>query len=117
VLEAAAFLSNYQVAYHLLHTAARGVAAECVLIHTAARGVGSAAVQLALIAGMNVIGVAGSEAKRRAIEALGSQHAIDYRSEDVVSRVHEITNRFQLLSINSPAHCLVVPPIQRLKCE
>jgi NADPH2:quinone reductase len=48
-------------------------------------------VQLALIAGMKVIGVAGSEAKRRAVEALGAQHAIDYRSEDVVSRVREIT--------------------------
>ena len=46
-LEAAACLSNYQVAYHLLHSAARGATAECVLIHTAAGGVGSAAVQLA----------------------------------------------------------------------
>ena len=90
-LEAAACLSNCQVAYHLLHTAARGVAAEWVLIHTAAGGVGSAAVQLALIAGMNVIGVADSKAKRRAVKALGAQHAIDYRSEDVVFRVREIT--------------------------
>src|SRR5215472_730296 len=56
-LEAAACLSNYQVAYHLLHSAARGALAECVLVHTAAGGVGSAAVQLALIAGMKVIGV------------------------------------------------------------
>ena len=62
-LEAAACLSNYQVAYHVLHSAARGVAAKTVLVHTAAGGVGSAAVQLALIAGMRVIGVAGSEAK------------------------------------------------------
>jgi NADPH2:quinone reductase len=91
-LEAAACLSNYQVAYHLLHTAARGVAAaECVLVHAAAGGVGSAAVQLAPIAGMTVIGVAGSEAKRRAVEALGAHHAIDYRSEDMVARVREAT--------------------------
>ena len=62
-LEAAACLSNYQVAYHVLHTAARGVAAQTVLVHNAAGGVGSAAVQLALIAGRSVIGVAGSEAK------------------------------------------------------
>jgi NADPH:quinone reductase len=59
-LEAAACLSNYQVAHHLIHTAARGSAAECVLVHNAAGGVGSAAVQLALIAGISVIGVAGS---------------------------------------------------------
>src|SRR5271165_785866 len=32
-LEAAACLSNYQVAYHLLHTASRGVAVESVLIY------------------------------------------------------------------------------------
>src|SRR5436190_1682952 len=63
-LEAAACLSNYQVAYHLLHTAARGVEAKTVLVHTAAGGVGSAAVQLAGIAGMRVIGIAGSAAMR-----------------------------------------------------
>jgi NADPH2:quinone reductase len=91
-LEAAACLSNYQVAYHLLHTAARGVEAECVLVHAAAGGVGSAAAQLALIAGMRVIGIAGGEAKRRAVEALGAQHAIDYRAEDVVARVREVTD-------------------------
>ena len=90
-LEAAACLSNYQVAYHLLNSAARGVAAESVLIYTAAGGVGSAAVNLALIAGMKVIGVAGLEAKRCAVQALGAQHAINYRSEDVVARVAEIT--------------------------
>ena len=71
-LEAAACLSNYQVAWHLLHTAARGVEARTVLVHTAAGGVGSAAVQLALIAGMRVIGVAGSEAKRQAVLGLGA---------------------------------------------
>jgi NADPH:quinone reductase len=89
-LEAAACLSNYQVAYHVLHTAARGVEAKRVLVHTAAGGVGSAAVQLALIAGLEVIGVAGSEKKTRAILGLSAQHAIDYRSEDVVARVREL---------------------------
>jgi NADPH2:quinone reductase len=57
---------DYQVAYHVLHTAVRGVEAKRVLGHTAADGVGSAAVQLALIAGLEVIGVAGSEKKTRA---------------------------------------------------
>ena len=86
-LEAAACLSNYQVAYHIVHTAARGVAARTVLIYNAAGGVGSAAVQLAKRAGMIVIGVAGSEAKTRAVTALGADHAIDYRAEDLVARV------------------------------
>jgi NADPH:quinone reductase len=90
-LEAAACLSNYQVAYHLLHSAARGVAAEWVLVYAAAGGVGSAAVQLAQTAGMMVIGVAGSAAKQRAVAGLGARHTIDYRSEDVVTRVREVT--------------------------
>ena len=90
-LEAAACLSNYQVAYHLIHTAARGSAAECVLVHNAAGGVGSAALQLALIAGMKVIGVAGSDAKTATVIRLGAQDAINYRTEDVVARVLEVT--------------------------
>src|SRR5438477_1768631 len=44
-----------------------------------------------LIAGLEVIGVAGSEKKTRAILGLSAQHAIDYRSEDVVARVRELT--------------------------
>ena len=90
-LEAAACLSNYQVAYHLLHTASRGVDAGNVLVHTAAGGVGSAAVQLATIAGMRVIGVAGSEAKRRAVLSLGAEQAFNRRSDDIVARVREAT--------------------------
>jgi NADPH:quinone reductase len=90
-LEAAACLSNYQVAHHLLHTAARGVAAESVLVYNAAGGVGSAAVQLALIAGKSVIGVAGSEQKIRAVIALGAGQAINYRNRDVVADVMRST--------------------------
>jgi NADPH:quinone reductase len=90
-LEAAACLSNYQVAYHLLHTAARGVAADSVLVWNAAGGVGSAAVQLALAADRSVIGIAGSEAKIRTILDLGAGQAINYRNEDVVARVMRST--------------------------
>src|SRR3954471_9816368 len=91
-LEAASCLSNYQVAYHLLHTASRGVDARTVLVHTAAGGVGSAAVQLALIAGMRVVGVAGTEAKRQAVLALGAANAFNYRTDDVVARLRESTS-------------------------
>jgi NADPH2:quinone reductase len=90
-LEKAACLSNYQVAYHLLHTAARGLEAKSVVVHAAAGGVGSAAVELAKLAHMRVIGVAGSEAKCRAVLGLGADHAIDYRREDAAERVRELT--------------------------
>jgi NADPH:quinone reductase len=91
-LEAASCLSNYQVAYHLLHTASRGVEARTVLVHAAAGGVGSAAVQLALIAGMRVVGVAGTEAKRQAVLALGAANAFNHRTDDIVARVCEATS-------------------------
>ena len=63
-----------------------------VLVHTAAGGVGSAAVQLALIAGMRVIGVAGCEAKRQAVLGLGAAYAFNYRTDDVVALVREATS-------------------------
>jgi NADPH2:quinone reductase len=91
-LEAAACLSNYQVAYHVLHTAARCVPGGWAVIDAAAGGVGSAAVELARLAGMRVVGVVGSPAKVKAITAFGAEHAVDYRSEDVAARVMELTD-------------------------
>lgn len=90
-LEAAACLSNYQVAYHVLHTAARCMPGGWAVVDAAAGGVGSAAVELAKAAGMRVIGLVGSPAKRAAIIAFGADHAVDTAGEDVVSRVMEIT--------------------------
>jgi NADPH2:quinone reductase len=62
-----------------------------VLVHAAAGGVGSAAVQLALIAGIRVVGVVGSEAKRQAVLALGAEHAFNHRTDDFVAGVREAT--------------------------
>jgi NADPH:quinone reductase len=90
-LEAAACLSNYQVAFHILHTAARTVPGGTAVIDSAAGGTGSAAVQLAKIAGMKVIAIVGSKEKADAIRAFGADHAIDYTVEDPPSRVREIT--------------------------
>jgi NADPH2:quinone reductase len=90
-LEAAACLSNYQVAWHLLHTATRGMTVGHVLVGSASGGLGSAAVQLAKLAGMTTIALVGSEAKARALKAYGADHAIDQSKEDVAARVTDIT--------------------------
>ncbi len=90
-LEAAACLSNYQVAWHLLHTATRGVPGKTALIDVASGGLGSAAIQLAKLAGMTAIGLVGSDEKARALKAYGADHAINYRTEDVAARVAAIT--------------------------
>jgi NADPH2:quinone reductase len=90
-LEAAACLSNYQVAWHLLHTATRGAPGRSVLVGSASGGLGSAAVQLAKLAGMTAIALVGSAEKARALMAYGADHAIDTSAEDVAVRVAAIT--------------------------
>ena len=90
-LEAAACLSNYQVAYHLLHTATRGAPGQTVLIGSASGGLGSAAVQLAKLAGMTAIAIVGNQTKAHALLAYGADHVIDRSSEDVGARVSAIT--------------------------
>ncbi len=90
-LDAAACLSNYQVAWHLLNSAPRGMQYDTVLASAAAGGVGSALVQLARLAGKRLIGMAGGAAKVRFVEQLGALAGIDYKTEDVLARVREIT--------------------------
>jgi NADPH2:quinone reductase len=89
--EGAAALANYQVAYHLLHSATRGFAYDSVLVQTAAGGVGSAAVQLARAAGKRVVAVAGSAEKARFALEQGAAVAINYRDGDVKARIAEAT--------------------------
>ena len=91
-LEAAACLSNYQVAWHLLHTATRGVPGRSVLIGSASGGLGSAAVQLAKLAGMTAIALVGSAEKARALKTFGADDVIDYSEEDIAARVKDFTN-------------------------
>ena len=69
-----------------------GLAAnETVLIHSAGGGVGIAATQIAKHIGAQVIGTA-SAAKHAELRALGTDHLIDYRTEDFETRTREITN-------------------------
>lgn len=62
---------------------------EHVLIHSAAGGVGIAATQLGKHLGAELYGTASAQ-KHDAIRARGIDHAIDYRSRDVVKEVRRI---------------------------
>jgi len=66
-------------------------AGETCLVWAAAGGVGSILVQWAKAIGAVVIGCVGSELKVRTARALGCDHVILYKSEDVAARVREIT--------------------------
>jgi NADPH2:quinone reductase len=90
-LEAAACLSNYQVAWHIIHSAGRVVPGGSVVIDQAAGGVGSALVQLARVAGMRTIAIAGGKDKIKTLMDYGADDTIDRHCENPVARVAEIT--------------------------
>lgn len=62
-----------------------------VLFHAAAGGVGLIAGQWAAHLGATVIGTVGSEEKAELARANGYTHVINYRTENFVERVREIT--------------------------
>ena len=62
-----------------------------ILWHAAAGGVGLIACQWARALGYRLIGTAGSDEKCALALANGAAHMINYRSEDFVARVREIT--------------------------
>ncbi|MGC3985998.1 MAG: quinone oxidoreductase [Pseudorhodoferax sp.] len=62
-----------------------------VLFHAAAGGVGLIACQWARALGLQLIGTAGSPEKCRLALEHGAAHAIDYKREDFLARVKEIT--------------------------
>jgi NADPH2:quinone reductase len=90
-MEGAACLANYQVAWHVLWSAARAHKGETVLLYAAAGGVGNAVVDLAKGAGLSVIGVVSNDKKATFARDLGCAHIIDRSREDVGKRVAEIT--------------------------
>jgi NADPH:quinone reductase len=69
----------YVTAYRALFQRARALAGERVLVHGASGGVGIAVVQLAVAAGLDVVGTAGSDAGRELIAAQGAAHVVDHR--------------------------------------
>ena len=64
---------------------------EWLLVHGGASGIGTTAIQLATAFGAKVIVTVGSGDKAKACEALGAVRAINYREEDFVDVVREVT--------------------------
>ncbi len=62
-----------------------------ILLHAAAGGIGLIACQWASTIGATIIGTVSSEEKAKLAKANGCTHTINYRSEDFVVRVKEIT--------------------------
>lgn len=67
-------------------------AGETALFHGGSGGIGTTAIQLAAARGARVFTTAGSDRKCRACEELGAQHAINYRTNDFVDVIRELTH-------------------------
>ena len=68
------------------------IARKTILVTGAAGGVGQYAVQLAKWGGATVIATVSSAEKAEQVRAIGADHMINYRDEDVVARVQELTS-------------------------
>ena len=89
--QAAAALLKGQTTEYLLQRTYPLSSGETCLFHAAAGGVGLIFGQWANKIGATVIGTVGSEQKAELARAHGFAHVINYRTEDVVQRVLEIT--------------------------
>ncbi len=87
--EVLSLVFTYMTAYQVLHRTAKVKSGESLLVHGAAGRVGTATLELGKVAGLRMFGTA-SARDREKLEQLGAV-AIDYRSEDFVARVREMT--------------------------
>jgi len=87
--EVVSLVFTYMTAYQVLHRTAKVKRGETVLVHGAAGRVGIAELELGAVAGLRLFGTCSARDKG-AVEQLGAV-AIDYRNEDFVARVRELT--------------------------
>ncbi|MEM0907588.1 MAG: quinone oxidoreductase [Pseudomonadota bacterium] len=90
VTAAAMMLKGMTVRY-LLRETYKLKAGTTILFHAASGGVGSIAGQWAHALGATIIGTVGSEEKAELARQNGYTHVINYREEDFVAKVKEIT--------------------------
>jgi NADPH:quinone reductase-like Zn-dependent oxidoreductase len=81
---------TYMTAYQILHRTANVKPGETVLMHGAAGRVGTAVLELAAVDGLRMYGTC-SARDFAAVERLGAV-PIDYRNEDFLTRIRELTN-------------------------
>ncbi|MDY0963815.1 NAD(P)H-quinone oxidoreductase [Massilia sp. CFBP9026] len=91
-LEAATLPETYFTVWSNVFDRARLSEGESLLVQGGSSGIGVTAIQLAKALGHRVFATAGSADKCRAVEALGADRGINYRDEDFVAVVKELTN-------------------------
>jgi NADPH2:quinone reductase len=89
--EAAALPETHFTVWSNVFDRAHLAPGESLLVQGGTSGIGVAAIQVAAALGSTVYATAGSDDKCRACEALGARRAINYRSEDFVAVLRELT--------------------------
>ena len=91
MIEAAALPETLFTVWTNLFERAYATEGDTVLVHGGTSGIGTMAIALGSVFGLTVIVTAGSDDKCAAALGLGAAHAINYKTEDFVARVKDIT--------------------------
>ncbi len=89
--QAAAFTINYQTAYFGIIRRGRLQAGETLLVHGGAGGAGTAAIHMGKAFGATVIATAGNPDKLAVCTRCGADYVINYREDNFVASVRELT--------------------------
>ena len=92
LVEAASLPETFFTVWGNVFDRGRLAPGETLLVQGGSSGIGITAIQLASAFGHRVFATAGNAQKCAACEALGAQRAINYRTEDFVTVVQELTN-------------------------
>lgn len=92
-VQAAALPETCFTVWHNLVERGRLRRGETLLVHGGSGGIGSTAIQIGKALGARVFATAGSFEKCRLCCELGAERAINYRDEDFVTALREVTNK------------------------
>ncbi|MGJ9417401.1 NAD(P)H-quinone oxidoreductase [Massilia sp. CMS3.1] len=92
MVEAASLPETFYTVWTNVFDRARLSEGETLLVQGGTSGIGVTAIQLATALGHRVFATAGSDDKCRACEELGAERGINYRDEDFVAVVKELTS-------------------------
>ena len=97
--EAAALPEALLTVWHNLFQRCRLQAGEKVLIHGGASGIGTLGIAICKALGASVYTTAGSDEKCRALEGMGAQRAVNYKTEDFEAVLEELglNNRIDVI--------------------
>jgi len=90
-IEAAGLCETYFTVWSNVFDRGRLSGQETLLVHGGASGIGTTAIQLATAMGHKVYATVGSDERVRAVEALGAVKGINYKTQDFVQEIKDLT--------------------------